>query len=155
MRFRFTLGLTSSSESKTKTRNVFRVTLEYCYLIWKARNNVLFWHKVLSADTVDRISHVLKSECDRLYADIIYFPAENWNKIIMPAKFHCPLARCGFSIFFCLFMSFFVVLRLGEKRACEGGLAPSIWSSMSCGEQWSLVTSWSDFCNDPKGSLIT
>ena len=56
---------------------------------------------------------------------------------------------------FCSFWSCFVAFWFGEKRACEGGLVPSIWSSMSCGEQWSLVTSWGEFCNDPKGSLIT
>ena len=42
MRLLFTLGLTSSSESKTTTQNIFRVTAEYCYSIWQARNDVLF-----------------------------------------------------------------------------------------------------------------
>ena len=77
MRLLFTLGLSNSCETKTKARNIFRVTAEYCYSIWQARNDVLFRYKILSADTVDKISHVLKSKCDRLYADSINLPAEN------------------------------------------------------------------------------
>ena len=76
MRLLFTLGLSNSCETKTKARNIFRVTAEYCYTIWQARNDVLFRYKILSADTVDKISHVLKSKCDRLYADSINLPAE-------------------------------------------------------------------------------
>ena len=77
MRLLFTLGLTSSSESKTKTQNIFRVTAEYCYSIWQARNDSLFRYKILSSDTADGIAHVLKSKCDRLYADGINLPAKN------------------------------------------------------------------------------
>ena len=77
MRLLFTLGLSNSSESKTKAGNIFRVTVEYCYSIWQVRNDVLFRYIVLSADTVYRISNVLKTKCDRLYADSINLPAEN------------------------------------------------------------------------------
>ena len=96
----FTLGLTSSHEFKTKTQNIFRVTAEYCYSIWQARNDVLFRYKVLSSDTVDRISHVLTSKCNRLYVDSIILPAENLSEMLMPTKFLCPLARCGVSLIF-------------------------------------------------------
>ena len=80
MRILFTLGLSNSSESKTKAQNIFRVTAEYCwhcYSMSQARHDVLFKYKVLSADTVYRISNVLKSKWDRLYADSINLPAEN------------------------------------------------------------------------------
>ena len=50
MRILFILGLTVSHESKLRARNIFRVSSEYCYTIWQARNDVLFRYKVLGHD---------------------------------------------------------------------------------------------------------
>ena len=69
MRILFILGLTVSHESKLRARNIFRVSSEYCYTIWQARNDVLFRYKVLGHDTVEKIAHILRCRCEVLYAD--------------------------------------------------------------------------------------
>ena len=74
MRLLFILGLTSSSESRSKARNIFNVSSEYCYAIWQARNDVLFRYKILGHDTVEKITHVLRCRCDTLYSDSLRIP---------------------------------------------------------------------------------
>ena len=74
LRLLFILGLTSTSESRSKARNIFNVSSEYCYAIWQARNDVLFRYKILGHDTIDKISHVLRCRCDTLYSDSLRIP---------------------------------------------------------------------------------
>ena len=69
MRLLLTLGLTPMVESKHKSRNIFDVTSEYCYTIWRTRNDIIFKYKVLSPDSISDMAHILKSKCKILYSD--------------------------------------------------------------------------------------
>ena len=56
-------------ESRHKSRNIFDVTSEYFYTIWRTRNNISFKYKVRSPDLIGDMAHILKSKCKILYSD--------------------------------------------------------------------------------------